>query len=144
MPSADKHLKHARRHLDVAKHMAGDPITLAWAGVVLFYAARDLAHAVFDQDPELQAAFRHPASHTNQDFANPGTNFVIKRHYRRVEKPYMDLYGIGLAVRYSGSQVTEEWWTGLVEDFRDVCRWAKDELTRAGRERLPEWLDDPI
>lgn len=144
LPSADKHLKRAHQHLGVAKHMACDPLTLSWASVVLFYAARDLAHAVFDQDRNLQAAMRHPESHTNQDLAKPGTNVVIKRHFRRIEGPYMDLYGSGLGVRYNGERITEKLWRELEEDFREVCDWAGHELTAAGRSVLPEWMTDPI
>lgn len=139
MPSTGKHLKRAQQHLVVANKWASDEESLGWAAVVLFYAARDLVHACFDADPHLPAVCRHPESHTNQDLHQPGTNSVVKRHYRAVAAPYMDLYAMSTGVRYKGQEVTEQQWQELFEDFRDICRWAALELVAAGR-YVPDWL----
>lgn len=139
MPSARKHLLWAGRHLDAAREIQAltDP---SWAAVALLYSARDLAHAVFDADVTLKDPCRHPLNHTNVDPANPGTNVVIKRHYRAVEIPYMDLYSMSLAVRYRGQQLNASAIGELVEQWAAVGRWARKELVACGRASLPAWV----
>lgn len=143
MASAGKHLRRAQHHLDVANKLAADPETLAWAAVVLFYAARDIAHAVFDGEPGLPAVCRHPDSHANQDLAKPGTNTVVKRHFPMIRPSYMDLYATSLGVRYEGQNVDDDYFAGIKEDFQEVCRWAAQKLSDAGRRQLPDWLTVP-
>jgi hypothetical protein len=119
--------------------MRGEVELLSWAGVVLFYVARDLAHAVFDADPDLSSACKHPTSHTNQDLANPGTNTVIKRHYRRVESAYVDLYSMSRGVRYEGQRLSPDQMCELVEELGEVARWAESEFKRVRRDVL-DWM----
>ena len=139
MPSTSKHLRRARDHLTVAHKLSGDPETLGWAAVVLFYAARDLVHAVFDADPDLSEVCKHPTSHSNQELANPGTNTVLKRHYRSVATSYLDLYSISLGVRYEGRRVDVEMWHELMQDWDEVRRWASRHFVDWQR-AAPDWL----
>lgn len=139
MPSRNKHLKRAQRHHQVADKLAGDLDTLGWAAVVLFYAARDMVHAVFDADPDLAQVCRHPTSHTRQDLDAPGTNVVIKRHYRVFESPYMDLYGVSVGARYEGQQVTEALYAELRTDFADLEHQVVWHLNHWGC-TVPDWM----
>lgn len=117
--------------------MSEDPLTLSWASVVLFYAARDIVHAVLDASSTLPAAHKHPESHTNQDLKRPGTNVLVKRFYPRISVPYMDLYAVSTGVRYEGSTIDD--WPGLLADFDDIRRCAVAELVQADRD-VPDWL----
>lgn len=141
MPSATKHLKYANKHREVAEKLATDDDCRGWAAVVLFYAARDLVHAVLDADPDLPHVCRHPKSHTNQDPIKPGTNVVVKRHYRALEIQYMALYSTSLGVRYEGQLVNEQLWAETWAEFVDLCgtaRWHLDSWDRA----IPTWLNE--
>jgi hypothetical protein len=120
--------------------MADDPATIGWATVALFYAARDVAHAVFAEEPGLGDPFRHPRNHSSIDLNDPGTNFAIKRHFRAVEIPYMDLYATGTGVRYEGLTVDVGLYGDMMSDFREVAAWAHRRLTDAGRTYFPEWI----
>lgn len=139
MPSASKHLRRAQRHLQVADKWSADEDSLGWATVALFYAARDIVHAVFDADETLAAVCKHPESHANIDLNKPGTNTVIKRHYRAVEIPYMALYAVSRGVRYQGQIVGPSLWDESRQEFREICGWATQEL-RTARRVPPDWL----
>lgn len=112
---------------------------LSWVAVVAFYVARDLAHAVFDVDAEFSEACRHPLSHTNQDLAAPGTNTVIKRHYRSVSSAYLDLYSMSRGVRYEGQTVSDVQLTELLGELGEVGRWAQAQVVKQGR-TVPDWV----
>lgn len=110
-----------------------------WAAVAMFYVARDLAHAVFGCDPELRDEMRHPISHTDPDLTKPGTNTVIKRHYRVVEEEYLALFGVSLGVRYEGQHVNEALLNDCRRDLEGIMRWAAFQLRHASRD-VPDWL----
>ena len=124
----------------MARKLESDPQTWAWSRVVLFYAARDIAHAVFAEEPGLAEACRHPRSHTNPDLAQPGTNAVINRHFRVISAQYLELYSVSTAVRYQGQSIDERTLADLNVTFDEVRQWASKLLRAAGRQQLPAWL----
>lgn len=109
-----------------------------WAVVAVFYAAHELAHAVFDADPVLHAPFRHPTNHSGADTKKPGTNFTMKRHFRTAESDYSTLYGYSTAVRYRGSKPKPEFVQELIDnELSQLRQWARAEMQGAGQ-ALPD------
>lgn len=60
-----------------------------------------------------------------------------------IRPSYMDLYATSLGVRYEGQNVDDDYFAGIKEDFQEVCRWAAQKLSDAGRRQLPDWLTVP-
>lgn len=138
MPSEAEHLRWAERHFAEASALAQDQ-HFSWAVVARFYVALDLAHAVFACDSGLREPCRHPKNHTDADLNRPGTNAVIKRHYRGVETAYMALYAASLGIRYQGQKVDRKVHDFNAAKLRDVTVWAAMNLAANGL-AVPDWM----
>lgn len=112
----------------------------SWAGVVAFYVAHQLAHAVFACSDFLPPQFKNPQNHASQDFHSPGTNYVIKRHFRSIEPAYLDLYSTSRAVRYEGQSLDDRGLDYMVQTLGEVARWARKELVENCRIDVPDWV----
>lgn len=139
MASASKHLRYGLRHYESACRI-GDAKEFGWACVALFYSAHQLVHTIFDVDPGLRAEMRHPESHADPDLMSPGTNVVVKRHYRQVSVPYIDLFGTSTGIRYNGQVADESIWHDQLNNYKLIQQWTKQYLSAAGRD-MPEWLN---
>jgi hypothetical protein len=137
------HLAWAQQHV-LAGLAVADVGQLSWATVAYFYAAHDLAHAVFAIESGLRAEMRHPDSHTGVDLNRPGTNTVIKRHFPGIERPYMSMYATSLGVRYQGQQVSESRYLRQLAKLDEVKAWARRKLAENGCD-VPTWLEmEPV
>lgn len=134
---SQEHVARGLSHFESAEAMLGAHVAVSWAAVAIFYAAHELAHAVFAADDELHPQFRHPSNHSGVDLYKPGTNYTMRRHYSSVERAYRILYGTGTAVRYQGSRPGITRVRNLLDnELASVRRWARERLEHCGHRDL--------
>ena len=139
MPSANKHLRNARRNYDAAVAGTGEPAIRSWAAVALFYAAHQLVHAVLDGEDVLAQEMRHPESHGSTATVK-GTSALVAQFYRDIDLAYKSLFAAGKGVRYEGLVVAESDFNDLMnKDYAAVAAWARDKLTKRGRTLDSDW-----